>query len=80
MITTSTEDTILEGGDNAVSPKTNFTLTYNGYTTRQIVANSYTCAEKAYTIEQELEMLPSLCDVTVLGNDSGKAMRDVHGL
>ena len=70
IITTSTDDTILEGGDNAVSPKTNFTLTYNGYTTRQIVANSGTCSEKAYTIEQELEMLPNLYDVTVSGNDS----------
>lgn len=71
VITTSTEDTIGEGGDNAVSPLTTFKLHYDGYSTSVISANSGSCVDKAEIIKMELRKLPPLYEVSVSGSDSG---------
>ena len=72
IITTSTEDTTGEGGDDTVSHLTHFTLTYEGYTTAQIPANGIglTCEDTAATIAEELEQIPPLYSVTVAGGGS----------
>lgn len=72
IITTSTEDTTGEGGDDTVSHLTHFTLTYEGYTTAQIPANGIglTCEDTAAAIAEELEQIPPLYSVSVAGGDS----------
>ena len=71
IISTSTEDTTGEGGDNTVSPLTTFVLTYEGHTTSPIKANSGTCADKAMIIADELMLLHPLNKVLVSGENSG---------
>lgn len=70
IITTTTEDTSGEGGDDTISPLTNFTISYDDYSTSFIKANSGTCAERAVIITNELMQLPPLNNVFVTGNDT----------
>lgn len=71
VITTSTEDTISEGGDDTVSPLTMFAISYKEYETNRITANNATCEEKSLEIASELMRLPPLKEVNVSGADSG---------
>jgi hypothetical protein len=71
IITTSTEDTTSEGGDNTVSPLTTFVISYGGFHTDYIMANNGTCEAKSLIIADELMRLPPLRKISVLGNDSG---------
>ena len=71
LITTSTEDTSAEGGDDTVSPLTTFIISYGAYKTNQITANSGTCQAKSFVIVNELMLLSPLKNVEVIGADSG---------
>ena len=71
IITTSTEDTRAEGGDNTVSTLTKFVIGYDGYETKGIAANSGSCDAEATVIAEELMKFPPLREVHVSGSDSG---------
>ena len=73
IITTGTEDTTEVGGDDTVSPLTNFTISYKGFSTSFIEANSGSCIETATIIANELMFLPPLKTVVVTGSESGSS-------
>lgn len=70
LITTSTENTIDEGGDNAVSPRTTFVIKYKDFETYPIHANNGDCDSTASIIAHALMELPPLYRVNVTGLDS----------
>lgn len=70
LITTSTQDTSTDGGDDTVSRQTTFTMTYNGFVTSPINVNSGTCGDAASVIAHELMQLPPLQSVTVDGQST----------
>lgn len=72
VITTSTEDTSSEGGDNTVSPLTFFVLSFGKYDTSPIPANNGTCDYTATLIARELVLLPSLHEVSVIGKSTNQ--------
>eukprot|EP00804_Cyclotella_cryptica_P021433 CCRYP_005783-RA/>CCRYP_005783-RA protein AED:0.00 eAED:0.00 QI:831/1/1/1/1/1/3/2372/6166 len=71
IITTSSVDTSGVGGDDSVSHLTSFALTYDGYTTSKIMANTDSCEVTSQTIARELMRLPPLYEVAVSGTDTG---------
>lgn len=71
LITSSTEDTSTEGGDETVSPLTFFELHYEGFKTTRVAANNGTCQESGSTIADALLQLPVLQNVSVKGQSSG---------
>lgn len=71
IITSSTEDTTLQGGDYSVSMDTMFTLTYGIHETARIYANRDSCKNTALLIASELQTLPPLKKVQVTGNENG---------
>ena len=70
IITTSTEDTSTEGGDNTVSPHTIFVIWHDGFRTSPIAANNGTCEDTASVIAHELTKLPPLQSVAASGQSS----------
>lgn len=71
VITTSTEDTTSQGGDNTVSILTTFVLSYHEFNTNPIAANRESCENTASIISDELMLLAPLKQVSVSGTDSG---------
>ncbi len=71
LITTSTDDTTGEGGDDSVSPRTTFIIEYRDYQTYPINANEGSCQSSASIITTALMELPPLHRVNVTGLDSG---------
>jgi hypothetical protein len=70
FITTSTSNTISEGGDASVSPLTTFMILYKQYESNLIHANNGTCHDSATKIYEELMYFPPLKDVIVSGSQS----------
>jgi len=71
VITSSTEDTSDIGGDDSVSPLTKFRLMFYDYTTEKIDANAAPCPETSKKIQEELNKIPALSEVSVSGGPSG---------
>ncbi len=71
IITVSTEDTSTEGGDDTVSPHTQFELHYEDFKTQPIFANKNSCEDTALVIANALMQLPPLQTVSVVGQSSG---------
>ena len=71
FIISSTEDTSEIGGDDTVSPLTQFKLGFNGYETGKIHANAAPCSDTANKIQLELNNIPPLSEVAVSGGPSG---------
>jgi hypothetical protein len=71
IITSSTEDTTMQGGDYTVSTDTLFSLTYGAHATAQIYANRDSCKNTALLIASELQTLPPLKRVQVSGQENG---------
>ena len=65
MISTRTTDTTESGGDNSVSPKLQFTISYGRETTVEIdAANDATCVAQAASNETALKGFTAFYDVT----------------
>lgn len=71
IITSKTENTSGEGGDDTVSPLTTFVLLYGDYNSSPISANNGTCVDTASVISTVLMNLSPLNNITVSGKDSG---------
>ena len=71
LITSSTENTSTEGGDDTVSPLTFFELHYEGFKTTRVAANNGMCQKSGSTIADALMQLPVLQNVSVNGQSSG---------
>ena len=65
VITSSTENSSEEGGDDAISPLTQFSLVYANRTSERIFANLERCDEVALKIKNELEAMPEFQDISV---------------
>ena len=69
VITTSTDNLLIEGGDFAVSPLTQFSLVYHDVISERIFATSSSCDEVASHIKQALEAMPQFQHVSLSSND-----------